>query len=88
MQRQRILLPLIATHYTCLLDVNIRVWGGGFNGQTEAIIPALSKAIAGFDINTRKPLRYYNMMHKNHRNKERKKIGKIKARKGLVYRRR
>jgi small subunit ribosomal protein S9 len=88
MQRQRILLPLVLTNYTCLLDVHIRVWGGGFNGQTEAIIPALAKAVAGFDINTRKPLRHYNMMHKNHRNKERKKIGKIKARKGLVYRRR
>ena len=32
MQRQRILLPLMLTHYTCLLDVNIRVWGGGYNG--------------------------------------------------------
>ena len=76
------------TNYTALLDVNIKVWGGGFNGQTEAIIPAIAKAIQGFDINTRKVLKYYGLMRHDPRNKERKKIGKIKARKGLVYRRR
>ena len=32
MQRARILTPLAVTHYTCLLDVNIKVWGGGYNG--------------------------------------------------------
>lgn len=32
MQRQRIMLPLSVTGYTCLLDMNIKVWGGGFNG--------------------------------------------------------
>jgi len=45
MQRQRILAPLSITNYTCLLDVNLKVWGGGYNGQVEAIIPAISKAI-------------------------------------------
>lgn len=88
MQRQRILLPLIVTHYTCLLDVNIRVWGGGYNGQTEAIIPALAKAVQGFDMGTRKILKYFSLMKHDGRNVERKKIGKQKARKGNVYRRR
>lgn len=32
MQRARILYPLIVTHYTALLDVHIKVWGGGYNG--------------------------------------------------------
>ena len=88
MQCQRILLPLMITHYTCLLDVNIRVWGGGYNGQVEAIIPGLAKAIQGFDINTRKALKTFGLMRHDPRQVERKKIGKIKARKGQVYRRR
>ena len=31
-QRHRILMPLSATHYTCLLDVDIKVKGGGLTG--------------------------------------------------------
>lgn len=88
MQRQRILTPLVVTQYTCLLDVNIRVWGGGYIGQVEAIIPALSKAIQGFDMGTRRTLKSFGLMNHDGRNKERKKIGKQKARKGNVYRRR
>ena len=80
--------PLSVTNYTCLLDVNLKVWGGGFNGQVEAIIPAISKAIQGFDMNTRKTLKYFNLMKHDPRNVERKKIGHPKARKGKVYRRR
>jgi small subunit ribosomal protein S9 len=71
-----------------LLDVNIRVWGGGINGHVEAIIPALAKAVQGFDISTRKVLKYFKLMRHDGRNVERKKIGKQKARKGNVYRRR
>jgi len=79
---------LILTHYTCLLDVHIKVHGGGFNGQVEAIIPALSRAIANFDTSTRRVLKVYNQMTLDKRIKERKKIGKYKARKARVFRRR
>lgn len=88
MQRQRILLPMSITGYTCLLDVNIKVWGGGFNGQVEAIVPAIAKAIQGFDMNTRRTLKKYKLTKHDTRQVERKKIGKQKARKGNVYRRR
>ena len=88
MQRARILLPLVLTHYTCLLDVKIKVWGGGYNGQVEAIVPALARALQAFDVNTRKNLKYFGLMRHDPRNKERKKIGKQSARKGQVYRRR
>lgn len=88
MQRARMLLPLILTHYTCLLDVSIRVWGGGYNGQVEAIVPALARAVQGFDVHTRKALKHFGLTRNDPRNKERKKIGKQKARKGQVYRRR
>jgi small subunit ribosomal protein S9 len=79
---------MVVTHYTCLLDVNLKVWGGGYNGQVEAIIPALANAVQGFDMNTRKTLKYFGLMKRDGRQVERKKIGKQKARKGNVYRRR
>ena len=76
------------TNYTCLLDINLKVWGGGYNGQVEAIIPAIAKAVMGFDMNTRKTLKMFGLMKTDGRNVERKKIGMKKARKGKVYRRR
>ena len=51
--RQQLLLPLTLTSYTCLLDVNLKMHGGGNTGQAEAAIPAIAKAIAKFDISTR-----------------------------------
>ena len=44
-QRYRVLYPLSVTSYTCMLDVDIRVHGGGTTGQCEACVPALSRAL-------------------------------------------
>ena len=44
-QRYKILLPLYVTQYTCLLDVDMWIYGGGITGQAEAVVPGLSKAI-------------------------------------------
>lgn len=81
-------MPLVATQYTCLLDVNIKVWGGGTKGQVEAIMPAMSRALMGFDVNTKKAVKDMGLLKLDPRVVERKKIGKQKARKGNVYRRR
>lgn len=87
-QRYKILLPLTLTNYTCLLDVDIWVHGGGLTGQPEAIVPAIAKAIQNFDVKTRPVLKFFRLMRHDTRNVERKKYGRIKARKGQVYRRR
>ena len=87
-QRYRILLPLMVTQYTCLLDVDIWVHGGGHTGQPEAIVPGIAKAIQSYDVKTRPILKYFKLMRHDPRNVERKKFGRIKARKGQVYRRR
>jgi len=87
-QRHRLLMPLSVTHYTCLLDVDIQVRGGGLTGQCEACIPALAKAISNYDVNTRPLLKYLKMMRTDPRVVERKKPGLLKARKGQVYVRR
>lgn len=44
-QRYRILLPLIITRYTCILDIDIWIRGGGVTGQCEACVPAIAKAL-------------------------------------------
>lgn len=61
-QRYKILLPLSMTNYTCLLDVDIWVHGGGLTGQPESIVPALAKAIQNYDVKTRPVLKFFRMM--------------------------
>lgn len=87
-QRQRILVPLSATQYTCLLDVNINVRGGGTTGQCEACVPAIANAVAAYDVNARAVLKYLRLLRNDPRRVERKKPGLLKARKGQTYVRR
>jgi len=87
-QRYRILLPLMITQYTCLLDLDIWVHGGGLSGQPESIVPAIAKAIQNYDVKTRSVLKYFRLMRHDPRNVERKKPGLKKARKGITYVRR
>ena len=87
-QRQRIMIPLSATQYTCLVDVVINVRGGGTSGQCEACIPAIAKAIQAYDVQTRPIIKYLRLHRNDPRRVERKHIGKKKARKGQTYVRR
>ena len=74
--------PLIVTAYTCMLDVDIRVRGGGITGQADACIPAIGNAVQNFDVRARKPLKFMNLLRNDGRRVERKKPGLQKARKG------
>jgi len=51
-------------------------------------VPGLAKAIQNFDVKTRAVLKYFRLMRHDPRQVERKKFGRPKARKGIVYRRR
>ena len=87
-QRYRILKPLSVTSFTCMVDIDIMVKGGGDTGQCEACVPALARALQNFDVRSRRPLKYMKMLKNDARRVERKKPGLQKARKGQVYRRR
>lgn len=87
-QRQRILLPLTVTQYTCLVDVTINVRGGGTTGQCEACVPAIAKALQAYDVDARPVLKYLRLLRNDPRRVERKKPGLLKARKGQTYVRR
>jgi small subunit ribosomal protein S9 len=87
-QRWQILKPLILTQYTCLLDIELTIRGGGTTGQAESAIPAIAKALQNFDVENRRILKPYGLLKHDIRRVERKKYGKKKARKGRVYKRR
>jgi small subunit ribosomal protein S9 len=86
--RAKILLPLVVTDLLCKLDVSITVRGGGTTGQTEAIIPGISKCLVKLDPEYKKKLEKHHFLINDPRIVERKKPGRQKARKGQVYRRR
>lgn len=56
-QRWRMIKPIAVSGYTCRLDVDVWVHGGGVSGQAEACIPAIGRAISVFDVNAKRLLR-------------------------------
>ncbi|BBA17329.1 30S ribosomal protein S9 [Blattabacterium cuenoti] len=66
-------------------DINVKVSGGGFNGQSEAIRLAISRALCVFDIKNRKKLKSEGLLTRDSREVERKKFGQKKARKKYQF---
>lgn len=71
-----------------MVDLTIRVRGGGVNGQTDCIRLAIAKALASFDKPLWGYLKKHNLLLQDTRLKERKKPGLKGAWAGPVYRRR
>jgi small subunit ribosomal protein S9 len=86
--RGKIMMPLELTDTVCLYDINLKIQGGGISGQTEAAIPAISKALIQINPEWRTILAKNLCLKHDPRNVEPKKPGRIKARKGYVYNRR
>ncbi len=55
--------------------------GGGIHSQAEALRHAISRALLDYDIELRKKLKKLKFLKRDPRAKERKKFGKVKARK-------
>lgn len=86
--RYKVMIPLVLSRIQAQINVNILVYGGGLTGQSEAIIPAISKAIIKLNGAFENLLRDNILVSQDPRNVERKKRGLQKARKGQVYNRR
>lgn len=86
--RGKILMPLELTDTVCLYDINLSIQGGGITGQTDAAIPAISKALIKINPEWRPILAKNLCLKHDPRNVEPKKPGRIKARKEYVYNRR
>lgn len=66
-------------------DLKVRVKGGGFKGQAEAIRMAISRALVVVSEDNRKALKSRKFLMRDARVVERKKYGKPKARKSFQF---
>ncbi len=85
--------PLVATDNENRFDIEVKVNGGGFNGQAGAIRLAITRALLKFDANTdqtredsyRHILKNHGLITRDPRVKERKKYGLRKARRAPQF---
>ena len=85
--------PLVLTDNLNRFDIDVKVSGGGFSGQTGAIRLGITRALLKFDENTdqtredsyRHILKNAGFITRDSRVKERKKYGLKKARRALQF---
>ena len=85
--------PLVLTNTNEMFDVDAKVKGGGFQGQTGAIRLGITRALLAYDSTTakdsensfRKPLKAAGFITRDSRKKERKKPGLKKARRAPQF---
>jgi len=66
-------------------DAEVLVNGGGLSGQAGAVKHGISKALTYFEPELRKPLKAALFLRRDARVVERKKYGRVKARKRFQY---
>lgn len=85
--------PLVLTDNLNRFDIDVKVYGGGFSGQTGAIRLGITRALLKFDENTdqtredsyRHILKNAGFITRDPRVKERKKYGLKKARRAPQF---
>ena len=85
--------PLVLTKTEETFDIDVKVLGGGFTGQTGAIRLGIARALLEYDKNTdpssdtsyRKILKRAGMITRDSRSKERKKPGLKAARRAPQF---
>jgi len=66
-------------------DVNVNVFGGGYNGQAEAVRMALARALCKINAEYRPVLKSNGLLTRDPRMVERKKFGQRKARRRFQF---
>ena len=66
-------------------DIDVNVFGGGLNGQAEAIRLAIARAMVKLNQENKSPLRQEGLITRDPRMVERKKPGQRKARKKTQF---
>lgn len=77
--------PLQLTGTRERFDVTVRVVGGGVSGQAGAIRHGIARALTKYDEDLRPVLKRANLLTRDARVKERKKVGLKRARKAPQY---
>ena len=86
--REHALAPLVATDTCGEFDVQCHVEGGGLSGKSGAVRMGLARALQSYNPEYRPPLKRLGLLTRDPRKVERKKIGKVKARKSPQWVRR
>ena len=86
--KQKIKKPLMLTETDNKFDIFIRVNGGGTTGQAGAIRLGITRALLEFNQELRPTLKEAGLITRDAREKERKKYGRLGARKSPQYHKR
>lgn len=77
--------PLEITNTKKEFDIQVKVSGGGFNGQAGAIRLGIARALVEANAEYKTALKKKKMMTRDSRSKERKKYGKYGARRSPQF---
>jgi len=77
--------PLRVAGSEGMLDVSVRVRGGGLTGQADAIRLGIARALVAQDEEVRSSMRESGLLTRDARKVERKKPGRPKARKRFQF---
>jgi len=86
--REHILGPFVASQTCGKCDVTAVVNGGGLTGQAGAIRLGLARALEKYNPDYRPPMKRHGFLTRDPRMVERKKVGRVKARKSPQWVRR
>ncbi|NCF75474.1 MAG: 30S ribosomal protein S9 [Xanthomonadaceae bacterium] len=85
---EKIYSPLKLLHFEDKFYVSVKVFGGGPNGQAEAIRLGISRVLLKMNEDFKKELKAYNYLTRDPRKVERKKPGLKKARRAPQWKKR
>ncbi len=77
--------PLALTNTLKGFNIEVKVTGGGFQGQSGAIRLGISRALVNVNADYKKILKKEKMLTRDSRKKERKKFGKYGARRSPQF---
>ena len=77
--------PLKIVNRATQYDIRVTVAGGGLSGQAGAVRHGISKALTYFEPDLRPPLKKGGFLTRDSRVVERKKYGKMKARRSFQF---
>jgi small subunit ribosomal protein S9 len=83
--RATVLQPLVIAERIGQVDVNVNVYGGGINGQAQAVSLGIARSIDQSDNSSHTKLKVAGLLKRDPRMVERKKYGLHKARRATQF---
>jgi len=77
--------PFEVTKTEGKFSLSANITGGGISGQADALKLGITRALLKFNPDLRKALKSHGLLRRDPREKERKKYGRVKARKGFQW---